>query len=428
MFSFENKKKNSLLHTQKTTQKKGTAEHKAKNPFLSDNESTENPFLANPNNNSNPVQMLRNPFAKKKKGSIEQQTLKARPTKGEDADSANDVYKMKDKKGGLMGFGKRQEKIGDVASPTSEFLNIPAVAHDDGPNILKKNPALLTRAVLSSQLDQALGLDVLAKESIVNAKVKGSNKTQTMGLSGLVAGKALKRGGKRDVGNGKGIQDVDLQRNVDYKNPETQKGMSNLQLLDAITGQQDRHGGNIFVDDTTGKVKGIDNDMAFGKSRKKIFDGQWGENALKGQFSKDKDGALKYHQKQIDEMSGESVLAMTEEQLLNILEQQHVEGEALTDNEKETTLERFRAVKARTKHLKDKGKLVKNWGDDTFEKSMSDKGKYEKQMNEGGGEMEEHHNYTGKHQTLYDTGFQDNEPQTTKKKGFFKSLFKSYPK
>ena len=37
-----------------------------------------------------------------------------------------------------------------------------------------------------------------------------------------------------------------------------------LQLIDALTGQVDRHGGNIFVDPKTGKVTGIDNDAAFG--------------------------------------------------------------------------------------------------------------------------------------------------------------------
>lgn len=50
----------------------------------------------------------------------------------------------------------------------------------------------------------------------------------------------------------------------DYTNPDIQKGMNELQWHDALTGQMDRHGGNIFIDDRTDKVTGIDNDAAFG--------------------------------------------------------------------------------------------------------------------------------------------------------------------
>jgi hypothetical protein len=38
-----------------------------------------------------------------------------------------------------------------------------------------------------------------------------------------------------------------------------------LQFLDALIGQGDRHAGNYFIDPKTGKVKGFDNDQAFGK-------------------------------------------------------------------------------------------------------------------------------------------------------------------
>jgi Domain of unknown function (DUF4157) len=49
-----------------------------------------------------------------------------------------------------------------------------------------------------------------------------------------------------------------------FKKAETQKGLMDLQLMDALTGQVDRHGSNIFIEPQTGKVTGIDNDAAFG--------------------------------------------------------------------------------------------------------------------------------------------------------------------
>jgi Domain of unknown function (DUF4157) len=56
----------------------------------------------------------------------------------------------------------------------------------------------------------------------------------------------------------------DYYHQFDFTNPLVQKGLMDLQLMDAITGQVDRHGGNIFIDPQTGQVTGIDNDAAFG--------------------------------------------------------------------------------------------------------------------------------------------------------------------
>ncbi len=60
------------------------------------------------------------------------------------------------------------------------------------------------------------------------------------------------------------IDQYDYYHQFNFQDPEIQKGLSNLQILDAITGQVDRHGANIFID-ANGKVTGIDNDAAFGK-------------------------------------------------------------------------------------------------------------------------------------------------------------------
>ena len=62
-----------------------------------------------------------------------------------------------------------------------------------------------------------------------------------------------------------------LYLDVDVVDARLQQGLSNLQVLDLITGQVDRHPGNYFIDmDTDTRavrgVEGIDNDLAFGKN------------------------------------------------------------------------------------------------------------------------------------------------------------------
>jgi hypothetical protein len=52
----------------------------------------------------------------------------------------------------------------------------------------------------------------------------------------------------------------------DFSRKETQRSMNDLQWEDALTGQVDRHGGNIFIDPKTGKAKAIDHDAAFGSA------------------------------------------------------------------------------------------------------------------------------------------------------------------
>ncbi|MEI7847248.1 MAG: DUF4157 domain-containing protein, partial [Chloroflexota bacterium] len=63
----------------------------------------------------------------------------------------------------------------------------------------------------------------------------------------------------------------------DFTNPLTQQTLADIQTQDAITGQQDRHGGNLVIDPASGRAHGYDNDridlrqvsgVAFGNLRK----------------------------------------------------------------------------------------------------------------------------------------------------------------
>ena len=138
---------------------------------------------------------------------------------------------------------------------TSEELNV-----DMGTNMTARNFA-------SEQLAELLGLKgmIVRNRSAVIVEQDGTKK------KGFIMDQA------------KGIAGVQLKelaselRYTIHVTPEAQKMLLNLQILDNISGQMDRHTGNFFVqydrDDaartlTIKDVTGIDNDFAFGKSKR----------------------------------------------------------------------------------------------------------------------------------------------------------------
>jgi hypothetical protein len=112
------------------------------------------------------------------------------------------------------------------------------------------------RAQAVATLDEILGTNVI-----------GSSRMVTFGgqpgsLSDLASGQDLNR--HRQQGNTGAL----------YDDADVRRGLMNLQLLDTLTGEVDRHNENIFVDEETRSVTGIDNDLSFG--RKKQVNGRQG--------------------------------------------------------------------------------------------------------------------------------------------------------
>lgn len=174
--------------------------------------------------------------------------------------SANQVYRVTRPNGGETGYFK------------------PNTAHD---------PQMGARSVMSSDIDQSLGLNVLAKETYkrYTGAQLGTPEAKEGTESSHVEGRPLLEY-KFDQEINKETHDAyaemspamvkqktvegeqkyykqtgtDFMRH-NFANPQTQKDMANIHLQDAITGQNDRHGGNIRIDPNTGQARGYDSDL-----------------------------------------------------------------------------------------------------------------------------------------------------------------------
>jgi hypothetical protein len=144
---------------------------------------------------------------------------------------------------------------------------------------------------------------------------------------------------------------------VDFKRPEIQKGMSDLQLFDAITGQKDRHGANIFIDPATGQVSGIDDDRSFGAgvpvSAQGTPSGKYtGLPAL------------------VDARTADDIIKLDATRLRELLEPAIDDLEELTDQDIKDAQLRLENVQKYLLGLRTDGLLVQNWDNRTYDLTM----------------------------------------------------------
>jgi len=281
--------------------------------------------------------------------------------------SVNEVTSMDYRRGigtsgQTKGFFKKDPKkgkkaIGDAAAG--------ARIGQDG-----KDTHMSTRAVLSSRLDKRLGTNVLTEE------VYGKHKGKKGSVSSRAKGQQMshsefeeKTNNKKDwkpTVNQQSIfkqqedgswnkRSADVCLDIDLKNPETQRSMWNMQLLDSLTGQVDRHFGNMFFDKDSGRVTGIDNDLAFGL--------QTGQEERTGKQSN-------FLPELVDKETGEMVLSMTDEDFVETISAKKGDYGKLTEDELEAAKNRFRAVKDHVRNLKENGLLVDEWNDQTYQQAI----------------------------------------------------------
>jgi hypothetical protein len=144
---------------------------------------------------------------------------------------------------------------------------------------------------------------------------------------------------------------------VNYRDPRIQKGLADLQLFDALTGQMDRHGGNIFVDPTTGQVTGIDDDISFGRG---VAPGEIAEPS-----------GFKYPglPDLVDSDTAQRILDAKPEDLRAQLEAAIDDTEELTDKEIDDAVQRLVNVQGYLRILQATDQLVDTWDDTTYDRA-----------------------------------------------------------
>lgn len=240
-------------------------------------------------------------------------------------------------------------------------------------------PELANKAIAATRLDHLLGFDMLPTEYMA------SHGGETGSVSPRVPGSALHEQRFDEVVDTKGVDATtwmqgaipgfkqvgdEVRKNSgadiawhDFTNPVTQRGLSDLQLFDALLGQIDRHGGNIYIDDTTGRVRGIDNDQILMKGWtdvKESFNHYVGLPAL------------------VSEGTAARILAVQPDTLLTALarEMRWAGADGLKPSDEKALLVRLATVKAHLTELQRQHKLIPDdaWGDDTYAAAMAEQG------------------------------------------------------
>ncbi|MDV2996751.1 MAG: hypothetical protein N4J56_006456 [Chroococcidiopsis sp. SAG 2025] len=360
--------------------------------------------------NLSPQSLPRSPlqamlWRKKRHEAKDDSTLKSLVTLG--GGSANPVYKA-----------TYNSPIGETVGETDSNVGYFKPAFEPGPQrllpqgafaqrIKEEDARMSARAVAASRLDQHLGLDVLSKEVFASHVI--DNVLKKGSVSASVTGNPLNQHLYEDEVDAIPDEDMESDKRQDYKlrsdgkydkftrtklanitdiqgnvSEPTQKSFSDLALLDAIMNQTDRHGGNIIFNPATSKVKGIDNDVAFGKkiweTSDAAFSSPYRERPTGDEFGKLTDHAVLLPNL-IDRETADKVLKLKGKHLPGILNDGKADREQLSDKEIQATYRRLKAVKNHIKALQKKHLLVgqkggifeTGWNKTTFDEVMSSK-------------------------------------------------------
>jgi hypothetical protein len=162
--------------------------------------------------------------------------------------------------------------------------------------IEKENPQYGARAVAMSELDKLLGTNLLVKTQFGTHKSQENAPGGPVGEHNPITRPTM--GIHMDKVKGEQLRDMlydpeqssfvreEGSNKLSLDDPMLQQELNKLQFLDVLSGQVDRHMGNIHVDrdKNTGKVTkvtGIDNDMAFGKNQTTLEPPKWDDGESK---------------------------------------------------------------------------------------------------------------------------------------------------
>ena len=289
--------------------------------------------------------------------------------------SAHDVQQVKFKKK-LEGT---DTKRGFFKSDPDKELAASAISFGIGQD--EGDSRMAARAVASSRLDQMLGTNVLSEDrfaelggdvGVVSPQVAGKafqwtewgdlaggwdsgdlDHYERMGEGGVDP--SLHRRGKKGRWEQAHVQ---VDQDKDLSNPETQRGLADLQLNDYLSGQVDRHSGNVFIDDD-GQVKGIDNDMAFG-TRDVLERTNMGE-----------ENQIHNLPEQIDRQTAESFLSMSEQDFVTTIAGSEQDPSRLSQFEVDAAVGRYWTLRSHVQKLADDDALIEEWNQDTYDAAVN---------------------------------------------------------
>jgi hypothetical protein len=153
-------------------------------------------------------------------------------------------------------------------------------------------------------------------------------------------------GRQRYVYEGTAVHDIN------YEDPRLRRDLVRLHLMDAISGQVDRHHGNYFVlTDHAGKVvdvKAIDNDLSWGNNLKmvEVFDTGWHTRP------EDAIHLPKYLPPVVDKEAYDAVMALNRQSLSKRM------GGLLNGDEVDAAAQRLRLVQNHLKTLETQGRVL----------------------------------------------------------------------
>ena len=262
-------------------------------------------------------------------------------TKGKAKGGLNEVTKFETKTGST-GFFKKDKGQLDHWYDMNDPINKPVVdasarhkvtfdeyglTRDYG--MSPDDPHFARKATASSRIDKLLGTNVLAETHMATKKVDG--KKVTGSFQKAAEGKEF---GETDKVLNKHKETDPTDGKLSMADQKLLREMSKLTLVDALCGQIDRHGNNIFVQQNEKGnlkgLKGIDHDLSFPT---KNFDITKMTNKYKG---------LSKH---MDRDAAEMLLALEPAVLRGVLK------DLLTEEEIQATIERLEALKAEIKKM-----------------------------------------------------------------------------
>ncbi len=210
------------------------------------------------------------------------------------------------------------------------------------------HPKFGGRNIATSNIDTALNTNVIAKTQFIATQFIDEN-NKTHDEFGIAMEKA-------DGGHLNGLKIGDLKKAIN--DPNFRKDMINLQVMDAITMQLDRHAGNYMIDIKNGQykgLKGIDNDNCFDSATKpvNIHDLHSGQQKMAGFYGSHNAGLPPLMDKAL-------AMKLSNPTALKALIKQNAEG-LISADRLEAALARADDISAHAQTLLTQRRVVSDW-------------------------------------------------------------------